>query len=78
MRLPREKRTAFGLGPGMPRSLGHPWIEPSAFLPSPSPVKAGFGEVDIVLDAAEDFVVDRLVVAQGDDSFTFCIQGFPG
>ena len=45
---------------------------------SSSPVKAGFGEVDIVLDAAEDFVVDRLFVAQGDDGLAFRIQGFAG
>ena len=43
-----------------------------------SPLEAGFGEVDIVLDAAEDFVVDRLVVAQGDDGVAFCFQGFAG
>ena len=41
-------------------------------------MEAGFGEVDITLDAAEHFVVDRLVVPQGDDGVAFCVQGFPG
>ena len=41
-------------------------------------MEAGFGEIDIVLDAAENFVVDRLVVAQGDDGLAFCVQGFAG
>jgi hypothetical protein len=31
------------------------------------PLEAGFGEVDVVLDAAEDFVLDGVLVAQGDD-----------
>jgi hypothetical protein len=49
-----------------------------AFPSSSSPMEAGFGEIDIVLDAAEDFVIDRLVVAQGDNGFAFCVQGFAG
>src|SRR4029077_9133611 len=78
MRLPREEGAAFGLGPGKPRLLSHPRTEPSAFPSSSSSLKAGFGEIDIMLDAAEDFVVDRLVVPQGDDGVAFCVQGFAG
>ena len=37
-------------------------------------MEAGFGEVDIVLDAAENFVVDRLVVTQGYDGVTLCVR----
>jgi len=44
----------------------------------PMPLEAGFGEVDVVLDAAEDFVVDGVFVAQADDGFAFGIQGFAG
>jgi hypothetical protein len=43
-----------------------------------STLEAGFGEVDVVLDAAQDFVADGLFVAQGDDGVAFCFQGFPG
>ena len=42
------------------------------------PLEAGFGEVDVVLDAAEDFVVDGVFVAQGDDGFAFRFEGFTG
>jgi hypothetical protein len=31
-------------------------------------LKTGFGERDVVLDAAEDFVVDGVLVAQADDA----------
>ena len=37
-----------------------------------STLKAGFGQVYITLDAAQDFVVDGLFVAQGDDGVAFC------
>jgi hypothetical protein len=40
------------------------------------PLETGFGEVDVVLDAAEDFVVDGVFVAQADDGFAFGVQGF--
>ncbi len=36
-----------------------------------APLEAGFGEINITLDAAQDFVVDRLFVAQGDDGVAF-------
>jgi hypothetical protein len=42
------------------------------------PLEAGFGEVDVVLDATEDFVVDGVLVAKADDGFAFGIQGFAG
>lgn len=45
---------------------------------SSTPLKAGFREVDVVLDAAEDFVVDGVFVAQGDDGVAFGFQGFTG
>jgi len=48
----------------------------SGFLSTP--LKPGFGEVDVVLDTAEDLVVDGLVVAQGDDSVAFGFQSFAG
>jgi hypothetical protein len=40
------------------------------------PLETGFGEVDVVLDAAQDFVVDGVFVAQADDGFAFGIQSF--
>lgn len=43
-----------------------------------STLEAGFGEIDITLDAAEDFVVDGFFVAEGDDGLAFCFQGFTG
>jgi hypothetical protein len=43
-----------------------------------SPLEAGFGEVDVVLDAAENFVIDGVFVAQADDGFAFGLQGFAG
>src|SRR5205085_2197365 len=45
---------------------------------SPSPLEAGFGQVDIMLDVAQDVVVDCLVVAQGDHCVAFCFQCFTG
>jgi hypothetical protein len=43
-----------------------------------APLEAGLGQIDVVLDAAQDFVVDGLFVAQGDDGVAFGIQGFAG
>jgi hypothetical protein len=42
------------------------------------PLEAGFGEVDVVLDAAEDFVVDGVFVTEGDNGVAFYFQGFTG
>jgi hypothetical protein len=53
-------------------------IDPLGLPSSSSPLEAGFGEVDIALDVAENFVVNRLVIAQGDDGFAFRVQGFAG
>ncbi len=43
-----------------------------------SAVETGFGEVDVVLDAAQDFVVNGVFVAQRDDGVAFGFEGFPG
>ncbi len=42
-----------------------------------SPLKPGLGQINIALDAAQDFVVDGLLVAQGDDGVALRFQGFP-
>jgi hypothetical protein len=41
-------------------------------------VKAGFGEIDVVLDVAEDFVADGAFVAETNDGFAFGFQSFTG
>ena len=71
----RKQRAAFGHDHGIPHRSPTK-ARPFGLLISSSPVKAGFGEVDIVLDATQDFVVDRLVVAQGDDGLAFRFQCF--
>ena len=41
-------------------------------------VKAGFGEVDVVLDVAEDVVADGAFVAESDDGFAFGFESLAG
>jgi hypothetical protein len=43
-----------------------------------SPLEAGFGEINITLDSAQDFVVDGFVVAQGDDGVAFRLDALAG
>jgi hypothetical protein len=41
-----------------------------------SPLETGFGQVDVALDSAQDFVVDGFVGAQGDDGVAFRLDAF--
>jgi hypothetical protein len=43
-----------------------------------APLEAGFGQVDVALDSAQDFVVDCLFVAQGDDGVAFRLDALAG
>ena len=38
-------------------------------------LETGFGEIDIPLNAAEDFVTNGSSIAEADDDFAFELQG---
>jgi hypothetical protein len=80
----RKKRIKINLGTTDLAEVCFP-LKPGRGYPCPRPlaspgggVQPCFGEIDVVLDSAEDLVVDHMFVAQLKDHLAFDLKRLPG